>query len=508
MTDLLEMQKQYNLNEVDLQTLTEVTKLVPLEFNTDKKGNVCSKYQGQTVLIDNEHSGTISAGEMWVVKLKSGTSYYYAVPKFEVDSAFMAQVLYKDHCDKFIERIFDPKKGIKPKYLPALKEVMGEATLKLTEDLAATRKELDAVKDSTSRLEAQKKQAVDKLATKEKAFNEEKQKLKAQIDDLKKEYNVEGSKEDRRQIDALRQQVLDLKKDNASLQLQLEEAQGTNKSLKQSYEESLLKAKNDVQTANDQRDAVAKSKSQTVQELEDKIKNLEKQIAERSSDDKDKEQIENLNEMIDQLQAQLVNAKAENAQLLRDYTAVNAHGAVLEKKVAEMDKTIFDLNMKASTPDPNNDTGLEQTIAAMQTERKVLMEELQKAKDLNSALDSANDKLREEITQLTEKLESVGGVVDFTDSGPSAKVMVKPTFRVKRVGQDMIESDWFTEERYSVLTRGDGKQLLITPDENGHVACKDYVLEIYKLNSIVPFTKNKPLEVMMDPETNEILVTL
>ena len=430
---------------------------------------------------------------MWIVKLKSGTSYYYAVPKYPVDSEFMAALLREDHCKEFIEYIFDPKKGIKPKFLPSIKTVMDEITIQLTSDLAETRKELDAVAEARKHSDAQLKQTVEKLKVKEKTFAEEKEKLKQQISEIKEQVNIEGAKEDKRQIDALRQENLQLKKDNAALSTKLDEAEGTNRSLKMSYEESLKKAEEDVKTANDQKDAVAKAKKAAVDEYEAKIKQMSEEIEGQKLNKVNSEQIANLNEFIDQLQAKLSNSEAECSQLLTDFTKAEAHSKELEQKLKQMEGSKAD----------------EETLAAMQEDRKALKKQLKESNERAALLESANDKLREEIDALTKRLETAGTPVDFTNDDPTSKVWTKLPFRVKRVGPLQIESDWFTENRYSVSTTVGGNKLIITPsEERGMVACKDYVLEIYNLDAMVPYTKNKPLDVVYNQENNEIMVTL
>ena len=485
--DLLDMQRDIGLDEIDPKGLEMIQKLVPLEFSLDKRGNISSTYLSRTVLVDNEHSGSIKDGEMWICRLKSGTSYYYAVPIAPVDERFLAIVMREDHCKEFMNHIFDNKKGIKPKYAPLLESVMDEITKSTMNELKATNAELTKTQNSA----LQKQQMIETLNERqsrmEANWKEEKEKLDAQINTLKESTNIEGSKEDKKQIEALLKENLQLKKDKTMLEKKVEEANGTNKSLKQSYEESLAKADEDVKIANKQREAVAESKQKMMDEYEARIKELEsKQVS-----PVDPEEIDNLNAFIEDLQIKLDSLNKQNQQLLDDYTSEKSRADMLAKALDE------------SGLISNNSS---KTLEALQKERKALMGKISEKEGQITSLSEEIDRLRGEIQRLNAEGPKTRQV-PIEEEKP-AKTWINPAFRVKRVGGDAIESDWFTEDRYSVMMKLEGNQLLIRPDPRGYVSCKDYVLHIANLESIVPFTKSKSLTVLQNENEEEILVSL
>ena len=522
--NLLDLQKTYGLDEIEPAALSEIRKLVPLEFNTDKRGNLSSRYQETTVLIDNEHTGIIEPGEMWVVYLKTGTSYYYAVPRYKVDEQFIAAVLAEDHCQTFMDRIFDVKKGIKPRYEPSLKAVMDVMTREALERLAASETERKDAADRVAHLEKQLKTTVDKNTVLQKKHEDEVANLKAEVKELKKAAPSETAKEDRRQLDSARRECVSLRRQVSELEIKVKEAEGTNSSLKKSYEESLAKADEDVRTANAQRDAVAESKQRMADDYEARIKEL-LQAANNVTKNAVKEQVSNPNEMIDQLQVDLANEKANFNNLMHDYSELQKLCAQVEKERDEL----LESSKKSEKKDKVSHADQE-TIRALQEERKALMDRIgtlekqaseksqessveaeKRVRELeaeNQILDRANDKLREEIVILNGRLESAGCEVDFSSPAKDTRSWSKPSFRVKRVSEIALESDWFTEPRYNVLRSMTGNQLLIMPDEHGYVSCRDYTLEIAGLDRIVDFTRNMTLEVVQDPDNDEILVTL
>lgn len=538
-TNLLDLQKTYNIGEVEPSALADIKKLVPLEFNTDKRGNLSSKYQETTVLIDNEHTGIIEPGEMWVVALKTGTSYYYAVPKYKVDEQFIATVLKEDHCQMFIDRIFDPKKGIKPRYEQSLKAVLDIISKETLERLAKAESAGRETRDRADKLEKQLKGTIEKNIALQKKYDEDVANLKEENKELKKNSASEAAKEDRRQLDAAQRECVDLRKTVSELEIKVKEAEGTNISLKKSYEESLAKADEDVKTANAQRDAVAEAKQKMADEYDAKIRNYESRIDDYEARVQElidagntatktavKEQVSNLNEMIDQLQVDLANERANFDKLMYDYTALQAHSNQVEKQLEDLEESSKEAEKQSKKSMADQDT-----IKALQDERKILQgrvkaleeyineqaqkkdtssdsKKVQALETENQLLIKANDHLREEIAALTQQLQNVGCEVDFSSPDKDVKTWNKPAFRVKRVSKTALESDWFTAPRYNVLRSMTGNKLLIMPDEYGYVSCKDYTLEIAGLDKLAAFSKSKTLEVVQDPDSEEILVTL
>jgi len=373
---------------------------------------------------------------------------------------------------------------------------MEASTQGLLEELAKTGTELRAMTESKERMESQLMDSIAKIKTNQKAWEEEKKNLENQIKELKSSAKSEESKEQKMQMELLRKENIELKKANLELEENLKGQISANKTLKESYEESLQKADESVKTAKSQRDAVAKAREKSIAEYEEQIRNLNAQIDSISTGKAEKEQIKNLNEFIDQLQADLGNVQCENKQLLLDYSREKAHAEALEAKISKAE-----WKSKASSKD-------DETLAAMQAERKIMQESIKEKETENDGLRKANDELRKEIAEMISKMETSGIRDEPNAINIKSKNWVKPSFRVKRVSKEGIESDMFTAPRYSVLTNKIGKELMIKADDHGLVACKDYILEIVGLDQYQPFTKTKTLDVLQDADSGEILVVL
>lgn len=224
-----------------------------------------------------------------------------------------------------------------------------------------------------------------------------------------------------------------------------------------------------------------------VAELEKKIDGLQSKLDEvKKEKETIREQRDDYKDRFEDKQKDLDAANATIEQLKTDNSKLRGDNSKLQS----------DLNEARKQKTPSADSVKAEKLAR---DVKNLEDKLRDARneveDLKSKLKESESRVRE----LSELLEN---------SRPEpvpAEPAREPVGKVIRSAPEILESDLFTESRYTIWLSRDGHTMRIAPDVEGRALCKDRRMTLPRLRLLLPYDGREEYEAYPDDGAGIVL---
>lgn len=217
--------------------------------------------------------------------------------------------------------------------------------------------------------------------------------------------------------------------------------------------------------------------------------------------------VKELNEKIQELQAKLDEVKEERNSFRDEREDYKKR---FEKKQEDLDganTTIQQLRTENSgLRNENSDLRSDLNEARKQktpSSDAVKAEKLAKdVKELEEKLKEAQNEVEDLKTKLGESESRVGELSELLEKSRLEPAPVEPARgpvgKVIRSAPEILESDLFSESRYTIWLSRDGHTLKITPDVEGRALCEDRRMTLPRLRLLLPYDGRAEYEAYRD----------
>ena len=287
----------------------------------------------------------------------------------------------------------------------------------------------------------------------------------------------------------IRKEIAKVEKEDIDLKTKLDMEKRRYTTLKEAFEEA------------------AENHKKEKQELTNRLATMKKQATASGDTTQLQKQIEALNVSIKDREGKIHDLEGQVANIK------TTSDREIAKLTEERDTAIS--QKEAVVAANSNKTKLEARVSELEAENEALKarkEELEGELAEESA--RGREKESQYIAQIRELTADIGRMRAHDGAIPGIATFdgrraIKPPFTVRRESANTLTSDYFTESRYTVVMSCDRSKLMVRPDINGKVRCKEYSLNIKSLEELAPMKGPRHYcDVTYDPGTGTLVVVL
>ena len=138
-----------------------------------------------------------------------------------------------------------------------------------------------------------------------------------------------------------------------------------------------------------------------------------------------------------------------------------------------------------------------------------MKEDIESLRELLSSTSKENEALRKQVAEQAETIESLKKNADSTEHTDTVPfgLMVKKIYDVKRVGKNLLQSDWFNGNFFAHVNRSMDR-IVLRPHNYGNVLTSKGMMVLEGLETMSPYTGDCVLNTEYNPRDNSLTVYL